>query len=48
MKQYPCKKCKIKKAYAKYDYHWLNNEDCPFLHECPYKKEVEKDETKID
>ena len=37
MKQYPCKKCKVKKAYAKLDFHWLNNEDCPC--KCPYEKE---------
>ena len=44
--KYPCKKCKIKKAYAKMDFHWLDHEDCPY--ECPYvKKAKEQDNEQI-
>ena len=31
-KKYPCAKCKIKKAYAKMDFHWLDHEDCPYVY----------------
>lgn len=38
--KYPCKKCKIKKAYAKMDFHWLDHEDCPYV--CPFVKKEEQ------
>lgn len=38
-KKYPCNKCKIKKAYAKMGFHWLDHEDCPYV--CPLVKEKE-------
>lgn len=37
-KTYPCDKCKIKKSYAKMDFHWLDHDDCPYV--CPF---VEKE-----
>ena len=40
-KKYPCKKCKIKKAYAKMDFHWLDHEDCPYV--CPFVKNQDKE-----
>lgn len=40
--KYPCDKCKIKKAHAKFlDLHWLDHEDCPYV--CPFVKECEKE-----
>lgn len=43
-KIYPCNKCKIKKAYAKMDFHWLDHEDCPYV--CPFVKENDKEKEK--
>ena len=34
-----CEKCKIRKAYAKMDFHWHDHEDCPYV--CPFVKEME-------
>jgi hypothetical protein len=39
--KYPCDKCKIKKGYAKLDFHWFDYEDCPFV--CPYVKKEKVD-----
>ena len=36
-----CENCEIKKDYAKSDFHWFGEDDCPFV--CPFESNEKKE-----